>query len=123
MNALNDRGKALKGAKVLVLGISYKKDVDDMRESPSVELLEKLQKKGAEIAYSDPHVPIFPRMRRYRFDLRSVHLTAENLATYDCVLIATNHAAFDYELIRKNAQLIIDTRGVYRDKYENLIKA
>lgn len=123
MNALNERGKPLKGAKVLVLGISYKKDVDDMRESPSVELLEKLQKKGAEIAYSDPHVPIFPRMRRYRFDLRSVPLTAESLSAYDCVLIATNHTAFDYELIRKNAQLIIDTRGVYRDKHENLIKA
>ncbi len=123
MDALNERGKALKGAKVLVLGISYKKNVDDMRESPSVELMEKLQKKGALVDYSDPHVPAFPRMRRYAFDLESVPLTTENLATYDCVLIATNHDAFDYDLIRQNAPLIIDTRGVYRDKFVNVVRA
>ena len=123
MDALNERSKALKGARVLVLGIAYKKNVDDMRESPSVELMEKLQKKGAVIAYSDPHVPVFPRMREHYFDLKSVELTAENLRGYDCVLIGTHHDAFDYGMILLHAQLIVDTRGVYRETHENVVKA
>jgi len=94
-----------------------------MRESPSVEIMSLLQKQGANIAYSDPYVPTFPKMRRYLFDLQSEDLTAENLASYDCVLIATNHDDFDYELIKKNAQLVIDTRGVYRKPDEKVIKA
>ena len=123
MDALNERGKSLKGAKVLVLGIAYKKNVDDMRESPSVELMEKLQKKGAVIAYSDPHVPVFPKMREHYFDLKSVEVTPESLQEYDCVLVATHHDAFDYDLIRVHAPLIVDTRGVYRSDAPNLVKA
>jgi UDP-N-acetyl-D-glucosamine dehydrogenase len=123
MDALNDRGHALKGSKILVLGIAYKKNVDDMRESPSVELMEKLQKKGAVVAYSDPHVPVFPLMREHHFDLSSVCLNAETMAEYDCVLIATNHDAFDYDLIRSHCKLIVDTRGVYRGVFENVVKA
>lgn len=123
MDALNDRGKALKGAKVLVLGIAYKKNVDDMRESPSVELMEKLQKKGAAISYSDPHVPVFPKMREHYFDLESVEITPENLRGYDCVLVATHHDAFDYSTIMAHAALIVDTRGVYRSDNPNLVKA
>ncbi len=123
MDALNDRGKALKGAKVLVLGIAYKKNVDDMRESPSVELMEKLQKKGAIVAYSDPHVPIFPKMREHYFDLKSVGITPEELRCYDCILVGTHHDAFDYKMIRENAPLIVDTRGVYRDTFSTLVKA
>jgi UDP-N-acetyl-D-glucosamine dehydrogenase len=123
MDALNERGKPLKGAKVLVLGIAYKKNVDDMRESPSVELMEKLQKKGAIVAYSDPHVPVFPKMRAHKFDLSSVELSPEALAGFDCVLVATNHDAFDYDAIRQHAHLIIDTRGVYRESLQNVVKA
>jgi UDP-N-acetyl-D-glucosamine dehydrogenase len=123
MDALNDRGKALNGSKILVLGIAYKKNVDDMRESPSVELMEKLQKKGAKIDYSDPHVPVFPKMREHHFDLSSVNLTAVTLASFDCVLIATNHDLFDYDLIKKHSNLIVDTRGVYRQAFETLIRA
>jgi UDP-N-acetyl-D-glucosamine dehydrogenase len=123
MDALNERGKPLKGSRVLVLGIAYKKNVDDMRESPSVFLMEKLQAKGAVIAYSDPHVLQFPKMREHHFDLASVELTPDTLKSYDCVLIASNHDAFDYEMIRKNAVLVVDTRGVFRDSAENIVKA
>jgi UDP-N-acetyl-D-glucosamine dehydrogenase len=123
MDALNDRGQALKDSKILVLGIAYKKNVDDMRESPSVELMEKLQKKGAQVQYSDPHVPVFPPMREHHFDLSSVFLDAETLAKFDCVLIATNHDAFDYDLIRKHSRLIVDTRGAYRGVFGNVVKA
>lgn len=123
MDALNERGQALKGSKILVLGIAYKKNVDDMRESPSVELMEKLQKKGAVVQYSDPHVPVFPVMRKHSFDLSSVCLNAKVLSEYDCVLIATNHDAFDYELIKTHSRLIVDTRGAYRGIFENVVKA
>lgn len=121
--ALNDRSRAIKGSRVLVLGIAYKKNVDDMRESPAVELMELLTEKGAIVEYSDPHVPVFPKMRRHRFDLASVPLTAERVGSYDLVLIATNHDAFDYELIRKSARLVVDTRGVYPDAADNVIRA
>lgn len=123
MDALNERGQALKGSKILVLGIAYKKNVDDMRESPSVELMEKLQKKGAMVQYSDPHVPVFPQMREHHFNLSSVALSAETVAEYDCVLIATNHDAFDYDQIRTYSKLIVDTRGAYRGVFENVVKA
>lgn len=123
MNALNDRGLALKGARVLVLGIAYKKNVDDMRESPSVVLMDKLQKKGAMVDYSDPYVPVFPKMREYYFDRSSIEFSEQNLRSYDCILVATNHDDFDYEMIRKHARLIVDTRGVYRGTYANVVKA
>jgi len=123
MDALNDRGKSLKGSKVLVLGIAYKKNVDDMRESPAVELMKLLEEKGAIVDYSDPHVPTFPKMRYYAFDLSSVSITPESIKDYDLVLLATDHAAFDYELIKKNASLIVDTRGIYKGKETNIVKA
>lgn len=122
-DALNDRARSIKGSKILVLGIAYKKDVDDMRESPSVELMEILRDKGAVISYSDPHVPVFPKMREHRFDLSSVPLTAESIASHDVLLLATNHKQFDYELIQKHAKLIIDTRGVYLNPLPNVVKA
>lgn len=123
VDALNDCGKALKNSKVLVLGIAYKKNVDDMRESPSVELMEILEAKGAVVSYSDPHVPVFPKMREHKFNLASVTLTPEAIAGYDCVLVATDHAKFDYEMIRKNAQLVVDSRGVYREPASNVVGA
>ena len=92
--ALNDHNRSIKNSKVLVLGISYKKNVDDMRESPSVEVMERLQALGAEVAYSDPHVPVFPKMREHQFNLKSEALTPENLARFDCVVLTTNAAEF-----------------------------
>jgi len=122
-DALNQRCRSIKGSRVLVLGIAYKKDVEDMRESPSVELMEILRDKGAEVDYSDPHVPVFPTMREHHFDLSSVALTAATIASYDVILLATSHTAFDYDLIQKNARLIVDTRGVYLTPLPNIVKA
>ena len=113
MDALNEVGKSLKGSKVLVLWIAYK-NVDDMRESPSVELMEILKAKGAELAYSDPFFPSFPKMRKHQFELQSVDLSADAVASFDVVLLATDHDAFDYELIASYSQLLIDSRGVFR---------
>ena len=121
--ALNQRSKSLKGSKVLVLGIAYKKNVDDTRESPAVEIMELLRERGAEVAYSDPFVPKFPRMREHRFDLSSVTLTAESLAGFDAVLLATDHDGFDYALIGAQAKLLVDTRGRFRKPQPNLVKA
>lgn len=121
--ALNDREKPIRGSRILVLGIAYKKNVDDMRESPSVELMSRLQAKGAHIAYSDPHVPSFPTMRRYSFDLKSIELTPETLAGFDVVLLATDHDSFDYEFIERHAKLIVDTRGRYLGAHSNVVKA
>lgn len=121
--ALNDRLKAVKGSQILILGIAYKKNIDDMRESPAVRLMELLEAKGAVIAYSDPHVPVFPEMREHCFDLSSVPLTEREISAYDCVVVATNHDAFDYEKIKKHAKLIVDTRGVYLAPAENIVKA
>ncbi|MDC7699960.1 nucleotide sugar dehydrogenase [Vogesella indigofera] len=121
--ALNQRKKAINGSKILVLGIAYKKNVDDMRESPSVFLMEKLRDLGADISYSDPHVPVFPKMREHHFELSSVALTAETLAAYDCILLATDHDRFDYELISKHSDLIVDSRGKYLQAAANVVKA
>lgn len=123
MDGLNNFGKALKNSRVLVLGIAYKKNVDDMRESPSVAIMEILRNKGVEVAYSDPHVPVFPKMRDHVFDLESEPVSAENLATFDAVLIATDHDKFDYELIQQKAKLIVDTRGRFRKPFDRLIRA
>jgi UDP-N-acetyl-D-glucosamine dehydrogenase len=123
MDGLNDRGRALKGSRVLVLGIAYKKNVDDMRESPSVEIMELIEAKGGIVAYSDPHVPVFPKMREHHFSLSSESLTAEILAGFDAVVLATDHDRFDYELILRHAPLIVDSRGKYRAPADHVIKA
>lgn len=123
MDGLNEQRKALKGSRVLILGIAYKKNVDDMRESPSVEIMELLEAKGAVVAYSDPHVPVFPKMREHHFDLCSEALTAENLASFDAVVLATDHDRFDYALIQSAARLIVDSRGKYRAPAAHIIKA
>jgi UDP-N-acetyl-D-glucosamine dehydrogenase len=114
--ALNSRGKAVKGSRILVLGLAYKPDVDDVRESPSFELIEKLTDLGAAVDYSDPHVPATHRMRKYGdLGMKSVPLTPESLKQYDAVLVATHHKAFDWQLIADHAKLIIDTRNALRD--------
>ena len=123
VKALNARGKALRGARVLALGIAYKRDVDDMRESPSVFVMERLRDLGADLSYSDPHVPVFPKMREHRFDLASVPVTPQTLAAQDAILLLTDHSDFDYEMIRAHAPLLIDTRGKFRTPGEGLVKA
>ncbi|WP_395392875.1 nucleotide sugar dehydrogenase [Novosphingobium sp. BL-8A] len=123
VTGLNMRRKALNGSRILVLGIAYKKNVDDMRESPSVEVMEHIRASGAQLAYSDPHVPVFPKMREHKFDLKSETLSPEVISSYDAVVITTDHSKFDYEMIRENAQLIIDSRGIYREQHDNVIKA
>ncbi|WP_341364836.1 nucleotide sugar dehydrogenase [Thalassospira sp. SN3W] len=123
MDALNERGKSLKGAKILVLGIAYKKNVDDMRESPAVVIMELLQEKGADIEYSDPHVPSFPHMREHNFDLSSVALSPDIISSYDALILTTDHHKFDYPMLQENAKLIVDTRGIYLEPCENIVKA
>lgn len=123
VDGLNENGKALKGSKVLILGIAYKKNVDDMRESPSVEIMELLQAKGCVVAYSDPHVPVFPKMREHHFNLSSEVLTSESLSSFDAVVLATDHDKFDYELIKESSRIIVDSRGKYRLVAPHIIKA
>ncbi|MGH9689494.1 MAG: nucleotide sugar dehydrogenase [Candidatus Acidiferrales bacterium] len=113
--ALNDRQKSLKGSKVLLLGVAYKKDVDDLRESPSLKLLELLTASGVLLDYNDPYFPALHKMRHYDFsNMRSVSLSPERLASYDCVIIATDHTSYDYEAIVRNAKLVVDTRNATR---------
>ncbi|HTN66971.1 MAG TPA: UDP-N-acetyl-D-glucosamine 6-dehydrogenase [Burkholderiaceae bacterium] len=123
MDGLNNNGRALKGSRVLVLGITYKKNVDDMRESPSVHIMEQIEAKGGIVAYSDPHVLVFPKMREHHFELASEAMTAQNIASFDAVILATDHDKFDYELIKASAKLIVDSRGKYRAPAPHIIKA
>jgi UDP-N-acetyl-D-glucosamine dehydrogenase len=112
--ALNDRGQAVKGSRILVLGLAYKPDVDDVRESPSFELIEQLEELGAQVDYNDPHVAQTHRMRHHDLQMKSVPLTPQTLAGYDCVLIATHHAVYDWQMIAKHAKLIVDTRNAMK---------
>jgi UDP-N-acetyl-D-glucosamine dehydrogenase len=114
-SALNDRQKALKGSRIMVLGVAYKKDVDDMRESPSLKIIEQLTLRGAKVDYNDPHFPQIPKLRHYNFEgMKSVPIDSKTLAAYDCVLIATDHTAYDYSMVVESAQLVVDTRNATR---------
>jgi UDP-N-acetyl-D-glucosamine dehydrogenase len=122
--ALGRRGRPLPGAKVLVLGVAYKKDIDDQRESPALKIIHILRTKGARVAYNDPHVPRSSGHREYPgLNLKSVPLTAGGLRRYDAVIIATAHSAYDYPWLVKNARLIIDTRNAVPGRHRNVIKA
>src|SRR5688572_5089034 len=124
--AMNDRGKALKGSKILVLGLAYKPDVDDVRESPSFELIEKLEELGAHVDYHDPHVPQTHKMRHHDLQMKSIELTPAKLKEYDCVLIATHHAVYDWQMIADNAKLIVDTRNATRNvkgRHDHIVRA
>jgi UDP-N-acetyl-D-glucosamine dehydrogenase len=125
IQALNDRHKPLKGSQVLLLGLAYKKDIDDPRESPSFELLELLLEHGAQVSYHDPHIPVAPSMRSWPElpRLESVALSPDVVRAADAVLIATDHSSVDYDALARTAQLIVDTRGVYRDRRANVVKA
>jgi UDP-N-acetyl-D-glucosamine dehydrogenase len=118
--ALNERRKSLKGSRVLVLGVAYKKDVDDLRESPSLKIIELLQDRGAEVDYNDPYFPQLHKMRHYDYShLRSADISPRSLAGYDCVLIATDHSAYDYQAIVDAAPLVVDTRNATRGVTRN----
>jgi UDP-N-acetyl-D-glucosamine dehydrogenase len=126
MEALNDRSKALKGSRVLVLGLAYKRDVDDVRESPSFEVIELLEQKGAVVAYHDPYVPKTFKTRRHDPGLESVPLTGEVLAAHDAVVIVTDHSDVDYGHVVRHAKLVIDTRNATRlvgEGRERIVKA
>ncbi len=126
LQGLNDRGIAISQAKILVLGAAYKNDVDDMRESPSLTVMSLLLKMQAEVDYSDPYVPVLPKTRGHDFNdctMKSVSVTEDSLKQYDCVIIATAHKCFDYDLIKQASSLIVDTRGVYRKPAAHIIKA
>lgn len=114
MHALNQRSRSVKGAKILVLGLAYKPDVDDVRESPSFELIEQLIDLGAHVQYNDPHVPETHKMRKHDLQMKSVDLSPEILASYDAVIVSTNHSAYDWNQIAEHARLVIDTRGAMR---------
>ena len=114
-SALNERQKSLKGSRVLVLGVAYKKDVDDLRESPSLKIIELLIARGVKVDYNDPYFPEFHKMRHYNFEgMKSVPLDPKMLASYDCVMIATDHTSYDYPMIVESAQLVIDSRNATR---------
>ena len=118
-DALNDRGKPLKGSKITLLGMAYKKDVDDPRESPGFELMELLLQKGALVQYNDPHIPVLPAMRHYpHLRMSSQDLTPEYLAAQDCVLVVTDHSAYNWEWIARHSPLVVDTRNALKDVTE-----
>ncbi len=120
MEAVNARGKSLKGARVLVMGVAYKKDVADVRESPSLRLIQLLHDKEAEVSYNDPYVP---EIQLPGGTLTSIELTGENLSSMDCVVIATNHSSYNLKQIAARSKLIFDTRGVTRGlNNDNIIR-
>jgi len=121
--ALNDRSKSIHGSKILVLGVAYKKNIDDMRESPSMEILEHLIKLGASVEYSDPYVKKLPKMRKHDLKLSSLALNETMLPSYDAVLLATDHDSYDYAMIEKASQLIIDTRGRFDLRNKKVVSA
>ena len=122
MEALNEKRKSLKGSKVLVLGLAYKKDIDDLRESPSIELIELLKEKGAKVDYNDPFIPKTHKQREHDLKMKSKKLTAKMIASYDVVLISTAHSEYDYNWIVKNAKLVIDTRNATANVKSNRSK-
>jgi len=123
IKALAKEKKSLKKAKILVLGIAYKRNVDDTRESPGIEIIRLLKKKGSIVHYSDPHVPIFPEKRDYKFNLRSIDLTPKKIRSYDAILLITDHKKFDYKKIKYYGKLIVDTRGIYKKVSNNIVLA
>lgn len=124
--ALNARGKPMKGARVMILGITYKADVEDMRESPALPVIDRLLKAGADVCYHDRYVPKIPPTRKYRFDLESAELTPEAVAAQDAVILIADHSGVDYRMVLENAELFVDTRGLTRSlgwDGENVVKA
>ncbi|MEW6586999.1 MAG: UDP binding domain-containing protein, partial [Nitrospirota bacterium] len=122
VEALTAQNRGIRGARILILGLAYKRDVDDVRESPSLKLMEILKEKGIEVDYNDPYVPTPPKLRKYRVERGSIPLTSENLCQYDCVIIATDHSLYDPEFIVENAQLVVDTRNLIKNPNSHACK-
>jgi UDP-N-acetyl-D-glucosamine dehydrogenase len=114
MHQLNEKQRAINGSKILVLGVAYKSNVDDARESPALKIIDLLREKGANVLYSDPHIPAMGKTRHYDLSMRSVEITPELLASQDAVVILTAHDAYDYELVGRYANLIVDTRNAMK---------
>ena len=123
INALNKAKKSINGAKILVLGVAYKKNVDDMRESPALHIINSLINKGGQVDYADPHIPEVKNLRTFKHSLKSIKLTKSSLSKYDLVLLTTDHDAFNYKLIQENSRLIVDSRGRFSKKLKNLTRA
>lgn len=124
IEALNERGKPINGARILILGIAYKEDVDDQRESPSLKIISLLKRKGAKVFYNDPYVPQSSGHRDYPgLELKSVELSEKRLREFDAVIISTAHTVYDYDWIVKNSRLVIDTRNAVKKKRKNVVKA
>ncbi len=125
IEALNNKGITIKSAKILILGIAYKKDVGDARESPAFKIIEILEKKGAKVEYNDPYFSEFPQTRRYKYQKKSVELLPKNIKKFDCVIIVTDHSVYDPDFIAEHSNLIIDTRNLINNKkyFEKVVKA
>lgn len=126
MEALNMAKKSLNGSKVLIMGAAYKKNIDDMRESPSLKLIEILREKGAEVDYNDPYVAVLPKTRKYSYEMKSVELTAENIKSYDLILLSTDHDDYDYKFVAEHAHLVVDSRNAFAKNniiLEKIVKA
>ncbi len=121
--SLNLRGKSIKNSRILLLGIAYKKNVDDLRESPGLVILNKLLELEGVIDYYDPYIKKIPKLRDYLFDFKSVKINKNTIGLYDCVIIVTDHDCFNYDMIQKHSSVLIDTRGVYKKKYKNVVRA
>ena len=124
ISALNQKGRAVKGAKILVLGLAYKKDIDDHRESPALKIISLLQQKGLKVSYNDPYAPVTAAYRDYPgLKLESVKLTEKKLKTFDAVIIATDHSVYDFDWIVRHSSLVVDTRNAVKAKRKNVIRA
>lgn len=122
IEALNEKGKSINGARVLILGLAYKRGVDDTRESPALKIIELLSEKGAEVDYNDPHIPKPPKMRKYRLEKTSVSLTPETLRSYDCAVVVTDHPEYDPDFIVENSTLVVDTRNLIRNPHPDKVR-
>src|SRR4030065_1483635 len=126
IKVLNKFKQALNGAKVLILGAAYKNDIDDMRESPSLKLIEIYRGKGATVDYHDPLIPVLPKTRHYNYHMKSVKLSSEKLKSYDLLVLSTDHSIFDYKFIAENSKLIVDSRNAFETrgiKSKNILEA
>lgn len=123
MLGLNNAGKSVKDSHIHILGISYKKNIDDLRESPALKIIHLLRELGAVVSYTDPYIPTIPTTRKYHIALSSEEMDGNSIQEYDCIVIVTDHDDFDYELIKKYANLIVDTRGRFKGRYKNIVRA
>ncbi len=122
-SSLNIQGKSLSSSRVLILGLAYKKNVEDVRESPSITIMELLRDSGCEVSYSDPFIPTFPPMKNHHFDLTSVKLSKQILEQFDAVVLATDHDDFDYDLISDCSRILVDCKGVFDPETSNVVRA